>query len=274
MTIDEAVRHLRCDPRHAKLMRDSYLGEDAPACAQRFLDSAEFQETLRLLGQKSKGIVLDLGAGTGIASYAFARSGAQRVYAVEPDASDVVGRGAISRVTNGLPVEIVAAHGEGIPLPDRSVDVVYARQVLHHASDLRQLLRDCARVLKSGGAFLACREHVVDDDSQLQRFLRHHPMHQLVGGEHAYSLNAYVDAIRDAGLHADRIMGQWDTVINAFPSVNSNEELNRYPQILLERRLGPLGSGLARIDCVRKLVWKRLNRPVPGRLFAFLAQKT
>lgn len=273
LTIDEAVRQLRRDPKYVALVRDAYLDEDTKACAERFKNSAEFQETVRLLGSHAAGIVLDLGAGTGIASYAFACGNAKLVYALEPDPSDVVGRAAIARITQGMKVEMLAAHGERIPLSDASVDVVYTRQVLHHASDLPQLVKDCARVLRSDGRFFACREHVVDDKDQLQTFLQNHPIHQLAGGEHAYPLPSYLGAIKRSGLILDRVFGPWDTIINAFPSVRTTEDLSRYPQTLLESRFGKWGARVGGFGMVRCLIWKRLNRSVPGRLFAFLAHK-
>jgi len=56
--------------------------------------------------------------------------------------------------------------GESMPLRDRSIDLVYARQLLHDAIGLLCLLSECARVLKPGGALLACR--TVDNEDQLE----------------------------------------------------------------------------------------------------------
>ena len=98
LSVDAAVLQLRADPQMADLVRDSYLDRDVLAAGKRFVDSAEFAEVRQRLGDHWRnGIVVDLGAGTGIASYAFAQSGAQKVYAVEPDPSEEVGRGAIMR---------------------------------------------------------------------------------------------------------------------------------------------------------------------------------
>ncbi|MFC0503994.1 class I SAM-dependent methyltransferase [Micromonospora costi] len=41
--------------------------------------------------------------------------------------------------------------GEGIPLPDVSVDVVHAGEVVEHLYDPDRLLEECARVLRPGG---------------------------------------------------------------------------------------------------------------------------
>lgn len=96
LTIDEAVRQLRVQPKFSDLVRDAYLGADVRESARRFRASGEFAEVVRLLGPTLQGaVVVDLGAGTSIASHAFASLGAATVYAIEPDPSEEVGRGAI-----------------------------------------------------------------------------------------------------------------------------------------------------------------------------------
>lgn len=275
MTTAEAVAHLRADPQYASVVRDSYLDADVRAAAERFRASGEFAEVSALLGGRLRGrSVLDLGAGTGIASYALARAGAAHVYALEPDPSEEVGRGAILRLCAGLPVEVLDAFGERIPLAAESVDAVYARQVLHHTRDLKATLRECARVLRRGGVILICREHVADDEAQLRQFLAEHPVHRLAGGEHAYPLDDYVRAIVEAGLRVEQTLGPWDSLINAFPSVRTKAELESFPATVLRQRLGPLGALAAHVPGVRGLVWKRIRGyAAPGRLYSFLATK-
>ena len=82
MTTAEAIEHLRADPEHADLIRDAYLGPHTREASSRFQHSAEFEETVRVVGGFEGRDVLDLGAGTGIASLAIANAGAARVYAV------------------------------------------------------------------------------------------------------------------------------------------------------------------------------------------------
>lgn len=274
LTIDEAIRILRRDPRYAEVVRDAYLEPDVLASAERFYRSAEFAEVVALAGRFIQGkSVLDLGAGVGIASYAFAKSGAGVVYALEPDLSREVGCGALLHLRAELPVEVFSAYGEQIPLPDRCVDLVYVRQVLHHTRDLPGVLHECARLLKPGGAFLACREHVVDNAKQLTTFLKNHLIHQLTGGEHAYRLGEYLSAIESSGLQLVQVIGPWDSVINAYPAVRSAEELKRFPRTLLRQKLGIVGAAAGTVPGVQTLVWRRVRRPVPGRLYTFLAVK-
>jgi SAM-dependent methyltransferase len=274
MTTDEAIEIIRSDPRHADLVRDAYFDRDLPAAARRYAASAEFAEVRRLLGHSLAGSrVADIGSGTGIAAYAFAAAGAACVYAVEPDPSTELGQGAIRRLAGAMPIQIIEAYGEALPLASDSVDVVFARQVLHHTRDLSAFMREAARILKPGGVLLACREHVVDNDDQLAVFLARHPLHPLTGTENAFSLATYTSAIRTAGFADLRTFDPWDSIINAFPMVRSEDERRNAAADLLRRRFGPAGAVLAKVPFVQSLVWRRIRRPEPGRLYSFLATK-
>lgn len=275
MTTEEAVLALRRDPAFADLVRDAYLGPDVAGNAERFLASGEFAAVLRLLGDRVRGAaVLDVGAGTGIASYAFARSGAREVVALEPDPSEVVGQGAIRRLPSGLSIAVATAFGEQLPFPDARFDVVYLRQVLHHARDLDALVRECARVARPGGVVLATREHVVDDEAQLQAFLSAHPVHRLAGGEHAYPLRAYLAAFRAAGLGAPAVLGPLDSVINSSPDLADEASLRTLPARALAERFGIAGRVAALVPGVQALVrWKLGRARPPGRLYSFVGRK-
>ena len=158
-------------------------------------------------------------------------------------------------------------------MDDASVDIVYCRQVLHHARDLPGLLRECARVVKPGGIVLACREHVVDDEKQLRQFLDDHPVNRLAGGENAYSLAAYLGAITGAGLLVDRAYGPWRSVINAFPGARTQAELEAIPKAKLVGRIGPLGHAAIHVPGVKPLIRRRMDKRVPGRMYSFLAHR-
>lgn len=272
-SVEAAIDHLRAQGVHASWMEDTYLDVDPLGAAQRFSESAEFEATCALIPRGLvSGRVVDLGAGRGIGAYGFAQKGAE-VVAVEPDMSCDIGAGAAKLVLRSCGSPVVAAGCPHLPFPDSSVSVVYARQVLHHLGSLHEALRDVARILVPGGLLIAVREHVVDDDKQLQEFLDTHPVHQLAGGENAFPLAEYVSSIGRVGLQLQTVLGPWDSVINAFPLVRDQAQLECYPSTYLGRRLGALGRWLGGRAVVRGLVWRRLNRPVPGRMYSFIAYK-
>lgn len=272
MTTSEAIAYLRTVPEHRAMLSDAYLLEDAETEAGRFAESVELQATLDLVGPLTEAIVVDLGAGTGVASRALAGRGAT-VIALEPELDEVVGLGVLRRGRPERGVLPVGAFGDGIPLVDGSIDVVYCRQVLHHLPDLPATLAECARVLRPGGLFIATREHVVDDDEQLAAFRADHVVHQLAGGEGAWSLDAYRDAITGSGLLLDRVLGPWDSLVNAFPTVRSVDELARGPQVVVGIRAGRVGAAVAGFPGVRHVLWRYLRRAKPGRLYSFVAHR-
>jgi SAM-dependent methyltransferase len=273
MTTTEAILKLRADPAHRGLIESSYLGEDVDGEVARFSASVELRETLALLPDLAGQRVLDLGAGTGLAARALLDAGAEEVIALEPETDEVVGLGVLAPRVPDQPIHPVAGLGDQLPLPDASIDLVYCRQVLHHLPDLGPSLRECARVLRPGGRFVATREHVVDDEQQRREFLAQHQVHQLAGGEGAWSLDAYLDAMTTAGLGLEHVLGPWDSVINAYPTARTATDLLRGPELVLAERGGPLLGAIGRLPGVRQMLWRRLRRPKPGRLYSFVAVK-
>ena len=265
------MARLVAEPDQRDLVRAAYLDPPLDAAARRYHASPEWQAIHAFL-PSVPGTALDLGAGNGIASHALARDG-WVVMALEPDPSLTVGAGAIRALaaSNSLAITVLDAEGEAIPLPDGSVDLVFARQVLHHARDLPRLCREVARVLRPGGTLLALRDHVVASDRQLKAFLASHPLHRYYGGEHAYRREQYLRAIRGAGLQVTHVLGSFDSVINYAPHT---------PESLVEelRRRLPGGWMLARpLDSARafRLMCRTLSLldRRAGRLLSVIARR-
>jgi SAM-dependent methyltransferase len=91
--------------------------------------------------------VLELAAGTGKLTRLLAATFA-RVLAAEP--AEAMRR----RLVASCPTaEAIDASAESIPLPDGSVDAVFAAEAFHHF-DAERALREIARVLRPGGAIV------------------------------------------------------------------------------------------------------------------------
>jgi ubiquinone/menaquinone biosynthesis C-methylase UbiE len=168
---EQAVEWLRQQPELQEFVRQCYYDDPVLDAAERFCASEEWSAIRELLDDYLPGRVLELGAGRGIVSFAFANVGCE-VTALEPDASPLVGRGAIEELSrhSPQPLRILSEWGERIPAGDASFDVVFSRCVLHHANDLRQLCREVFRVLRPGGMFFAEREHVIEKREHLRTF--------------------------------------------------------------------------------------------------------
>src|ERR1700730_8048666 len=268
---EEAIDILRKDPQHRELIYNAYLTSDLYGNCRRFAESAEFVEVLRLIRAYSPHArdLLDIPSGNGIATYAFARAG-YSVVAVEPDPSASVGRGAIAASLSAAKLEarIVDAFGENLPFAPGSFDVVYVRQGLHHAQDLKTMLREYARVLRPGGLLLGCREHVVDNyESSLRDFLDAQVDHQLYGDENAFTLFDYRAAFADADLSVVREIGPYDSPINLHP--NTPESLAAKICESAQGRI--LGCFLPKSLVSRLGMWQLRRSNRPGRLYSFVA---
>ena len=275
-TWEEAVQWLRDQPEKSELVKFCYYDDPLEAAAERFLQSEEWLEVLSLLKSKKSGQVLDIGAGRGISSYAFAKSGYE-VTALEPNPSLLVGAEAIRQLASrtGVNIKVVQDWGETLPFADNAFDIVYGRAVLHHAHQLNQLCGEAARVLKPGGVLLATREHVLSRKEDLQTFLNAHALHFLYGGENAYLLDEYIQAIKQSGLKILRLISPWGNVINYAPM--TKVEFSSMIETMLAHRIGhKLAQGLTSHQMIVNLIGRYLSykSQSPGRHYSFLAIKS
>lgn len=289
MTWEEIIIQIRTDPAHKDLVELAYFEEELPLNVERFRKSEEYIATLQLIkkmaGDKPLQIV-DIGAGNGIAAVTFALDG-HNATAVEPDPSQTIGAGAIRKLKAHYHLDnldVVEAWGESLPLADSTFDVVYIRQAVHHAHDLRSFIKEAARLLKPGGVLFTARDHVIFDDADKAWFLKAHPLHRYYGGENAFTEAEYDGAIINAGLDIELKLHHYDSVINYFPEkqsiveaklakrksfienawknrapgfVRNNDFLKRLYSNRAERKLGPV------VDATK----------IPGRLITYIARK-
>ncbi len=132
--------------------------------------------------------------------------------------AELVGAGAIRSLAGpaNLPITVAEQFGEQLPFESASFDLVYGRQVLHHARSLPQLCSEVWRVLRPGGLFIATREHVISRADDIEAFRAHHPLHRLYGGENAFMLREYARSLQGAGFKQFQMLGPYDSVINYF----------------------------------------------------------
>ena len=273
---EQAVQWLREQPEQQELVLAAYYDDPLPAAADRYWRSEEWQ-AIRVFLPPAPGVALDVGAGRGIASYALAKEGFA-VTALEPDASALVGAQAIRGLAaaSGLPIEVTQEFSERLPLADAQFDVVFARAVLHHTSDLAAACREFLRVLKPGGRLLAVREHVISRPEDLSAFLDLHPLHKLYGGENAFLLQQYEAAIGAAGFRLHSVLAPFESAINYAPYTEASLRAELAARIA--RRLpgtkGLVASllGLPPLWAVARRVLGRIDHR-PGRLYSFIAQR-
>jgi len=259
------VLWLKAQPEQTELVRACFYDDPLLAASERFYSSTEWQAVQKLIGA-ARGRALDIGAGRGISAFALAKDGWDTV-ALEPDPSQVVGAGAIRSLAaeGAVRIQVVETWGESLPFETGSFDLVHVRQVLHHARDLSQLCHEIGRVLKPGGMMIASREHVLSHRRDLDEFRRRHPLHSLYGGENAFLLVEYLDAIKAAGIRLDKVLNPLESDINLYPDTRDSVKTKIAQKFHL-----PSPKFIP--DVLLSLRGKLIN--TPGRVYTFFGYKT
>ena len=266
MTWEEAVVWLRSQPDRQQFVRDCFFDDPLLEAAKRYHTSTEWEAIRAFLPASSGKKALDIGSGRGIAAFALAMDGWDTT-ALEPNSGALVGARAIRELARqgDVPITVVENRGEQLPFDDRSFDVVHARQVLHHATDLKKFCAEIGRVLKPNGICVATREHVLSSRTDLPAFLASHPLHALYGGENAFLLKEYIDALRAGGLHIRRLLSPLETDINLYPA--SVAGIRRQ---LAKKLRFPLP------ECILDILLTLRSRysDTPGRLYTFVCGRS
>ena len=150
----------------------------------------------------ARGVVLELGAGTG-ANVAHYPVGSQ-VLLTEPD-KDMARRIRKRPELARLDADIVEAPAEGLPVDDGSIDTVVATLVFCSVTDTAAALAEVRRVLRPGGRLLFL-EHVRSADPSVAKWQdRVVPVSRRLGGG-CHPNRDTVAAIRAAGFQTAQVV--------------------------------------------------------------------
>jgi len=287
MNWEETIGYIQDNPEYDFLVEKSYFDKNLSLNVERFKNSSEFNETLKILRtyKPSTSSILDIGSGNGISVINFALEG-YKVDAVEPDKSNLVGSGAIQLLKDKYKLNQVTIHdkfAEDIKFEDNSFDVVYIRQAMHHANDLNKFIRECARVLKPNGLLMTIRDHVVYNEKDKKWFLDNHPLHKFYGGENAFSEEDYSNAMIQSGLEIQKVLRFYDSEINYYPMTDTEIEKlkSKFKANKIQALQKKIGI-LSRSILIQNIMFKYLNfkgikalneKNIPGRMYSFIAIK-
>jgi hypothetical protein len=111
---------------------------------------------------------------------------------------------------------------------------------------------------------IATREHVISHRDHLDEFLKHHPLHALYGGENAFLLKDYLDALAAGGIRLSKVLNPLASDINLYPETRDSA------RALMARKLRLPSASLVP-DAILALRGKLINDP--GRLYTFFGFK-
>ena len=151
---------------------DRYIG---PRIVSGLCSMADIVEQRQLALPQAHGVVLEAGFGSGLNLPYYDSSKVTRVIGVDPGEGFLAladGRLKDSRV----PVELIRAPAEKIPLGDNIADTAVLTYTLCSVDDPVQTLREIRRVLKPNGMLIFCEHGRADDESVVRWQDRLNPM--------------------------------------------------------------------------------------------------
>lgn|ERR1700739_570679 len=284
---EETIKLIRTQPEYQTLVDNSYFNADLPLNVERFKQSAEFIETLKLLKQYQPlgKTILDIGSGNGVSAIALALDG-YNVTTIEPDPSETIGAGAIRKLKEYYTIkdlEVTESFAEELKFKDASFDIVYSRQCMHHAHNLNKFVKEASRVLKKGGIFITIRDHVVFNQKDKEWFLECHPLQKFYGGENAFTADEYKITLKEAGLELKKELKYYDSVVNYFPQ--TAKDLEKKVETETNNRINSLKKHIgifASLSLVQQLYNGYVNyrygpvlneMKIPGRMYSYISIK-
>ena len=150
-----------------------------------------------------KGIVLEIGCGSGLNFSFYEENNIDKLYALEPDKEMLRQAESVVKEVN-FPITILETGAEKIPLEDDSIDTALLTYTLCTIPDPLAALLEIRRVLKKGGKLVFCEHGMAPENNvkKMQNFINSFwPI--FVGG---CNLNRDIPSlIKDAGFLVDNL---------------------------------------------------------------------
>lgn len=116
-------------------------------------DPTNFPNTMQWIDPQPGERILEVGCGNGAVARAVARFQPKIQHLTDIDASTAMIATAHEQLTGQqLPISFQVADAHALPFADASFDHCYAQEIFVILSDPEAVLRECARVLRPGGA--------------------------------------------------------------------------------------------------------------------------
>ena len=118
----------------------------------------------------AKGIVLDIGIGSGLNIPFYNKSNIDHFYGLDPSEELLKIAKSLAKKSE-LEIEFLQCGAEAIPLPDQSIDTVLITYTMCTIPDIKLSNSEIMRVLKPGGQLLFC-EHGLAPDKNIAKWQR------------------------------------------------------------------------------------------------------
>ncbi|HET9848977.1 MAG TPA: class I SAM-dependent methyltransferase [Candidatus Dormibacteraeota bacterium] len=172
---------------------ETYFNEVAAQWEQiraSFFSEAVRDQAIAVAGVQPGKLAADIGAGTGFITEGLVKLGV-RVVAV--DQSEAMLAELQRKFAAGSGIDVRVGNGEAIPIPDDSVDYVFANMYLHHVEEPQQAIGEMVRILKPNGRLV-----ITDLDEHQVEFLQTEHHDRWLGFQRS-DLDSW---LRNAGLQA------------------------------------------------------------------------
>ena len=149
-----------------------------------------------------KGIVLEIGCGSGLNFSFYEENNIDKLYALEPDKEMLRQAESVVKEVN-FPITFLETGAEKIPLEDDSIDTALLTYTLCTIHDPLAALLEIRRVLKKGGKLVFCEHGMAPENNvkKMQNFIN--SFFLFVGG---CNLNRDIPSlIKDAGFLVDNL---------------------------------------------------------------------